>query len=276
MKIRTLPLLLAITVITIPSASAMGSGDKYQDAQTGLTYKVYKPSDTAGLKATSFKLLDCGSGMEQWIAVKYGTGKKYFEILENMANKPCYDAGLAKKLPSVKINSLTAQAYVFCDPGSMSATKYKKCGIADFNKLGGYLAFTTKGSSNLKGTQILIQGFGGVTYKQLLAIAKGLKPMLSQVGVSSVTQTLPPVMIDPATTSEVTVRITNTIVLTVSDPGNWSATIAEVKVAKFVTGGDQGGYTTNPGISPLAVGSTIATVTSPSGEIFTLAITVTP
>ena len=41
---KALPLLaLALIIQTIP-ANAMGSGDKYQDFQTGVTYVVYKPS----------------------------------------------------------------------------------------------------------------------------------------------------------------------------------------------------------------------------------------
>jgi hypothetical protein len=280
MKTKSLVLLVATSLLLIPGASAMGSGDKYQDAQVGLTYTVYKPSELAGFKTTSFKLIDCGMGREQWIAVKLGSGKKFIEIYESMSGKPCSDPGLSKKLPSVKINLITAQTHVYCDPSNAAA--FKKCTTADIAKVGGYLMFTTKASPNLKPTQIQVQGVGGVTYKQLVAVAKGLKALTKATsssggaGVPGSTQALPPVMIDPATTSEVSVRITNTIVLTVSDPGNWTATIADSKIAKFVAGGDQGGYTTNPGITPLAVGQTNATITSPNGQKFTLFVTVTP
>ncbi|MCX6456670.1 MAG: hypothetical protein NTV90_03580 [Actinobacteria bacterium] len=280
MKTKSLVLLVATSLLLIPDAYAMGSGDKYQDAQVGLNYTVYKPSELAGFKTTSFKLIDCGMGREQWIAVKLGSGKKFIEIYESMSGKPCSDPGLSKKLPSVKINSITAQTHVYCDASNAAA--FKKCTTADITKVGGYLMFTAKALPNLKPTQIQVQGVGGVTYKQLVAVAKGLKTLTKATsssdgaGVPGSTQALPPVMIDPATTSEVSVRITNTIVLTVADPGNWTAIIADSKIAKFVAGGDQGSYTTHPGITPLAVGQTNATITNPNGQKFTLVVTVTP
>jgi len=274
MKIKNAFAVVALLVISTSSAQAMGSGDKFQDAQTGLSYIVYKPSDTAGLKLTSVKLIDCGAGLEQWVAVKYGSGKKFIEIFQNMSGKPCSDPGLSKKLANVKLDSATSQVHVYCDPSKPSV--FKKCTTADIAKVGGYLMFTATNKLGMKATQVQVQGVGGITYKQLLAIAKSLKPMITRIGISGGSQALPPVMIDPATTSEISVRITRTIVLTVADPGNWSATIADPKIANFVAGGDQGGYSTNPGIFPLAVGNTTATISGPDGQIFTLAITVTP
>ena len=43
----------------------MGSGDPYLDAQTGLTYSLYKPVNTLGLPQTAFKVLVCGGGGEE-------------------------------------------------------------------------------------------------------------------------------------------------------------------------------------------------------------------
>jgi hypothetical protein len=261
-------------IISTSGAQAMFLGDYFQNAQTRLSYVVYKPSDTAGLKLTSFKMLECGADFEQWIAMKYGSGKKFIEIYENMSGKPCSDPGLSKKLTNVKVNTSSAQVRVYCDPSKPAI--FKKCTTADIAKVGGYLMFTATNKVKMKSTQIQVQGVGGITYKQLLTVAKSLKPMITSMQTPSGSQALPPVMIDPATTSEVSVRITNSIVLTVADPGNWSATIVDSKIAKFVAGGDQGSYTTNPGITPLAVGSTTATVTSPDGKNYLLTITVTP
>ena len=277
MRINKVLAIVSALLISTSSAHAMGSGDKFQDAQTGLSYIVYKPSDTAGLKLTSVKLIDCGMGREQWVAVKYGSGKKFLEIFQNMSGKPCSDPGLSKKLANVKVNSATSQVHVYCDPSKPEV--YRKCTSSDIAKVGGYLMFTATNKLNMKATQIQVQGVGGITYQQLLKVAKSLKPMITQIGISSsggTSQALPPVMIDPATTSEVSVRITSTIVLTVADPGNWTTIIADSKIAKFVAGGDQGSYTTNPGITPLAVGQTNATITSPNGQKFTLVVTVTP
>jgi hypothetical protein len=274
MKITKVFAVIAALAISTSGAQAMFLGDYFQNAQTRVSYVVYKPSDTAGLKLTSFKMLECGAGLEQWIAIKYGSGKKFIEIFQNMSGKPCSDPGLSKKLTNTKINKLTAQVRVYCDPSKPAA--FKKCTIAEIAKVGGYLMFTATNKVKMKSTQIQVQGVGGVTYKQLLAVAKNLKPMITSTVAPSGSQALPPVMIDPATTTEVSVRITNSIVLTVADPGNWSATIADSKIAKFVAGGDQGSYMTNPSITPLAVGSTTATITSPDGMNYLLTITVTP
>ena len=274
MRINKVLAIVTALAISISSAHAMGSGDKFQDAQSGLSYIVYKPSETAGLKLNSVKLIDCGMGREQWVVVKYGSGKKFIEIYQNMSGKPCSDPGLSKKLTNVKVNTATAQVHVYCDPSKPLA--FKKCTTTEISKVGGYLMFTASNKLGMKATQIQVQGVGGITYKQLLAVAKSLKPMITQIGISGGSQALPPVMIDPATTSEISVRITRTIVLTVADPGKWSATIADPTIAIFVAGGDQGSYTNNPGIKPLAVGSTTATITGPDGKNYLLTITVTP
>jgi hypothetical protein len=274
MKLNKVFAVLAVLAISASGAQAMFLGDYFQNAQTRLSYVVYKPSDTAGLKLTSFKMLECGAGLEQWIAIKYGSGKKFLEIYQNMSGKPCSDPGISKKLTNVKINTATAQVRVYCDPSKPAI--FKKCTTAEIAKVGGYLMFTATNKVNMKATQIQVQGVGGITYKQLLVVAKSLKPMITSTVAPSGSQALPPVMIDPATTSEVSVRVTRTIVLTVTDPGNWSATIADPKIAKFVAGGDQGSYTTNPGITPLAVGSTTAMITGPDGKNYLLTITVTP
>ena len=274
MKFTKVFVVIAALAISTSGAQAMFLGDYFQNAQTRLSYVVYKPSDTTGLKLTSFKMLECGAGLEQWIAIKYGSGKKFIEVFQNMSGKPCSDPGLSKKLTNTKVNKIVAQVRVYCDPSKPAV--YKKCTTADIAKVGGYLMFTATNKVKMKSTQIQVQGAGGITYKQLLTVAKSLKPMITSTVAPSGSQALPPVMIDPATTSEVSVRITRTIVLTVADPGNWSATIADAKIAKFVAGGDQGSYTTNPGITPLAVGSTTATVTGPDGKNYLLTITVTP
>lgn len=278
MKFKSLiVLLIAVTVgisTSFSAAQAMGSGDKYQDAQVGLTYTVYKPSVTLGFKETAFKLIECGMGREQWIAIKLGSGKKFIEIYESMSGKPCSNPGLSKRLADVKVNSIAAEVHVYCDPTNPAAAK--KCTTADIAKVGGYIMFTAKAGKNLKATQIQVQGVGGITYAQLIAIANGVKQLVKTTSSTGTSQALPPIMIDPATTSTISVRITNTVVLTVADPGNWSAIIADPKIAKFVAGGDQGGYTTNPAIAPLAVGTTTAAITSPSGQKYSLVITVTP
>jgi hypothetical protein len=157
------------------AALAMGSGDKYSDAQTGLTYTVYKPSNTLGLSGSAFQLLSCGENAEQWIYSKYGGVKRYLEIMQTMAGIKCSDPGLSKRLTNVKINGTNAKLYVYCDPTKPAVAA--KCTSADIARVGGYLIFTNKAAKNLKPTEIQVQVMGGITYAQLLKVAQSLKSL---------------------------------------------------------------------------------------------------
>lgn len=57
----------------------------------------------------------------------------------------------------------------------MNAKAFKACTSADIARVGGYLMFTSKAKKNLKATEIQVQGVGGITYAQLMAVAKALK-----------------------------------------------------------------------------------------------------
>ena len=192
---KVLALVLALVVVAPTAAIAMGSGDKYSDAQTGLTYTVYKPSNTLGLKASKFSLLPCQPGQEAWLYVKYGGTARYLEIMETMEKIKCSDPGISKYLRVAKINGITAKVYVYCDPAK--AESFAKCGVNDIARVGGYLIFTTKAAKGLKGTEIQVQGIGGITYSQLLAVAKSLKTvtasgnLLPQVTPPETTESTP-------------------------------------------------------------------------------------
>ena len=251
------------------TAIAMGSGDKFSDAQTGVTYTVYKPSYTLGLTASKFQLITCGIGSEQWIYVKYGGTKRYLEIMQTMAGVKCSDPGLSKYLKTLPINGVKAKLYVYCDPSKPAS--YKRSGTEDIGRLGGYLIFTNKAAKNLKRTEIQVQAIGGITYAQLLTVAKSLKTVTAS---GKMPQALPPVMIDPAMTSEVSVRLGNSVVFTVTDPDKWSVTLVDMDIAVFIPGGDQGTYTTNPAVKALKVGTTTLHVTHGS-DVFEIQLTVT-
>ncbi|MEY4967651.1 MAG: hypothetical protein RIQ73_350, partial [Actinomycetota bacterium] len=60
-----------------------------------------------------------------------------------------------------------------CDPTKPAAAN--KCTTADIARVGGYLIFTNKAAKDLKRTEIQVQVIGGITYAQLLTVAKSLK-----------------------------------------------------------------------------------------------------
>ena len=270
---KVLALVLALVVVAPSAAVAMGSGDKFSDAQTGLTYSVYKPSNTLGLKASQFSLLPCQPGQEEWLYVKYGGTTRYLEIMQTMTKVKCSDPGVSKYLRVATVNGVSAKVYVYCDP--MKATSYKKCGVNDIARVGGYLIFTPKAAKGLKGTQIQVQGIGGITYSQLLAVAKSFKTVAASGNPLS--QVVAPLMIDPTTATSVSVRVGNSVVLKVADPAIWSAHILEPGTVEFVPGGDQGTYTTNPAFKALAPGKTVVHLLNSTDvtKVYEIEITVT-
>ena len=253
-KLSPVKKVLAIVLALLVMTPAMGATDKFADSQTGLTYSVYKPSNTLGLKTTKFSLLTCQPGQEDWIFVQYGGTVRYLQIMQTMAGVKCSDPGLSKFLKTVVVNGIKAKAYAYCDPTQISAAAFKRCGTEDIARVGGYLMFTTKAVKGLSATEIQVQGIGGITYAQLVAVAKGLKTV--KASGRPLAQVLPPIMIDPITTTDVSVRAGSSIVLTVADPAKWSAEVLSDGVVSFVPGGDQGGFITNPALKALISGAT--------------------
>lgn len=153
----------------------MAARDKYADAQASLSYSVSKPSKTLGLGTSKFELIPCANETEPWLYTKFGGTVRYLEIMQSKAGIKCSDPGVSKKLRSVTINGNNAQVHVYCDPAK--AASFAKCTRADITRLGGYILFTNKGTKNRTPAQIQVQGFGGVTYSQLLDVAKSLAPV---------------------------------------------------------------------------------------------------
>jgi hypothetical protein len=103
----------SLSLLNGATAIAMGSGNSYVDAQTGLTYSLYKPVNTVGLTQSKFQLLQCGGGGEQWVYVRFSKGVKKIEVMQTMKGAHCSDPGLSVRLADVKINGITAKAYVY-------------------------------------------------------------------------------------------------------------------------------------------------------------------
>ena len=275
-KLSPVKKVLAIVLALLVMGPAMGASDRFADSQTGLSYSVYKPSNTLGLKTTKFSLLACQPGEQDWIFVQYGGTVRYLQIMQTMAGVTCSNPGLSKYLKTVLVNGIKAKVYAYCDPSQMSVAAYKRCGIEDIGRVGGYLMFTTKPLKELSATEIQVQGIGGITYAQLVAVAKGLKTV--KASGRPLAQVLPPIMIDPLTTTDVTVRAGSSIVLTVADPAKWSAEVVTPGIVAFVPGGDQGGYITNPSFKALESGATTVKLVSSDDptKVYQLEITVTP
>jgi hypothetical protein len=170
---KSIAITLCAVFLSTALPIAMGAGDKYSEAQSGLTYTVYKPSNTLGLSGSDFQLISCGENEEEWLYAKYGGTVRYLEIMQTMAGVKCSDPGLSKQLKNVKINGVSAKLFVYCDPTKPASAA--KCTTEDIARVGGYLIFTNKAAKNLERTEIQVQVLGGITYAQLLKVAKSLK-----------------------------------------------------------------------------------------------------
>ena len=271
---KTIAIILAL--LFLAPATAVAASDKFSDSQTTLSYSVYKPSNTLGLKTSKFSLLQCLPDEQDWLFVQYGGTVRYLQIMQTMGGVKCSDPGLSKYLRAALVNGNKAKVYAYCDPTQMSLAAYKRCGIEDIGRVGGYLIYTTKAVKPYAPTEIQVQGIGGITYAQLVAVAKSLKTV--KASGRPLAQVLPPIMIDPLTTTDVSVRAGSSIVLTVADPAKWSAEVMIAGVVSFVPGGEQGGFITNPSFKALSAGATTVKLVNSDDptKIYQLEITVNP
>jgi len=270
---KTIAIILAL--LFLAPATAVAASDKFSDSQTTLSYSVYKPSNTLGLKTSKFSLLQCLPDEQDWLFVQYGGTVRYLQIMQTMGGVKCSDPGLSKYLRAALVNGNKAKVYAYCDPTQMSLAAYKRCGIEDIGRVGGYLIYTTKAVKPYAPTEIQVQGFGGITYAQLVAVAKSLKTV--KASGNTLAQALPPIMVDPTIETDVSVRAGSSIVLTVTDPAKWSAEVMIAGVVSFVPGGDQGGFITNPSLRTLASGATTVKLVNSDDptRVYQLEITVT-
>lgn len=111
------------------------------------------------------------------------------------------------------------------------------------------------GAGNLSSTQVAVISVG-VPRAQLNQFFSHLVPRYTEPG----SKVVAPILVDPTVVTSASVALSNVIVFTVPDPDQWSATITDPSIVSFQAGGNQGTYTTNPGLKPLKKGSTIVTL----------------
>lgn len=127
---------------------------------------------------------------------------------------------------------------------------------------------TKPGAGNLTPTQVVIISVG-IPRAQINQLFSHLVPRYTAPG----SKVVAPVLVDPTVVTNATVALTNVVVFTVPDPDKWSATVADPSVVSFTPGGNQGTYTTNPGLKPLKKGSTTVTLNH-DGTLITFSVTV--
>lgn len=178
MHIRTATAALAATAVATTalaaSALAMGSGNPYEDMQVGVTYTVYEPTYTAGLKQQHVGPNMWGEpGVDQNLLAVFG--KKNGRNLDITEGNPMTsDIGVGALVKTVKIQGRDAKVYAYCDPEST-----KKCTLADVGRYGGHIDVTLPAASGLRDTRVWLETIqpAPISGQQLIKVAQGLKPV---------------------------------------------------------------------------------------------------
>lgn len=166
---------VALTAFAAGPAQAMGSGNNYADFQVGVSYTVYQPTYTNGLKQTSFNgnASDADCSAEETFDSVYGTAKgRQFSITEG--NPICQDIGQGPTVYTTMIKGAKATITAYCPPPGNG------CSAKDVAKLGGHLSVIfPAGNSYLRPTQIWIETLKGhaVSANELVKIAKRMYPV---------------------------------------------------------------------------------------------------
>lgn len=167
--------ILALLVIISFSQSsfATGSGNRYQTAQAGVSYRIFQPGSTGDLILRSFTMQSCGAKNEKWLAAIYGEDRSV-QFLETDAKVKCSNPGLGVKVATASINGITATIVAFCDPSNKN--QWENCKTSDIHNFGGYAIWKVPSAKSLHGTEIEVL-VSGLTYEDLLKLARGMKPV---------------------------------------------------------------------------------------------------
>ena len=178
--IATAALVTASALATAP-VHAMGSGNPYEDFQVGVSYTIYQPSFTNGLKERQVQSIDCGSGanMEDSLVGNYAQNKKqsqwyqgrYFALLQG--DPICADGALGANMGTRTINGVkwTINSGCLNDGGAVCSQAQSR----NYKQYGGTLSATMPKVGNAQATDVRI-GFGGMNLQPALKIAAGLTP----------------------------------------------------------------------------------------------------
>lgn len=161
-------------LVTVPMAHAANGPDKYEQAQVGLTYTVYAPTVTYGLKRTSFTLNGCGGGLDDFINAAYGSqtsGKAWISL--NEFEKYCTD-GPDGSGPAATVMVKGAKATVMgaCAGGKSTCTSATRKSVVT----SGYTTVTLPAANGLKKTAVELYTTG-LTVAQIRAFLTRMQPV---------------------------------------------------------------------------------------------------
>ena len=165
---------LAVVASAVP-VQAMGTGNPYEDQQVGVTYTVYEPSYTAGMKTpkTAAAGPACPTGTEAVLLVEYRSASgRNFTVTEG--SPMCSDIGIGAVVATPMIKGAKATVVAYCDPESITP-----CTRTDVKKYGGHLEVVLPAAPGLRSTTLWIETYGttNITARKLIRIARSMSPV---------------------------------------------------------------------------------------------------
>lgn len=159
---------LASAIAAAAPVSAMGSGDKYRDLQTGVTYQILKPTNTLKLPPLNFEVRPCRlfPKKDAYLLAGFGGADHGIALVETAAAFNCTGVDNPMPLGTIKINGITAKVGMYCS---------SKCAASTFPQHGGEISFTVPKTKLLGATYIRVGTQGGFTLKELTTFAASLK-----------------------------------------------------------------------------------------------------
>jgi len=161
--------LAALLLLLLNSPLAAASSDNYQTLQSQVSYQVYQPSNTLGLKPLNFEIRPCRlfPKRDKYLLAGFGGMDQGISLVETSAQYNCTGVDTPQSLGTTKINGITAQVGIYCST--------KKCTKSDFSTHGGEITFVTPKSKTRASTYIRVGTQGGFSLNHLITFANGLK-----------------------------------------------------------------------------------------------------
>jgi len=172
---KKFPLVVVLTIAAlflVNSAPAMASGDKYQNLQTVVKFRILKPANTLGLKPLNFEIRPCRlfPKKDKYLLAGFGSTDMGIALVETAATFNCTGVDHPQPLGTTKINGVTAKIGIYCGTST--------CTAASFAQHGGEITFTLPAKKPYGATYVRIGTQGGFSLKQLTAFATSLKPII--------------------------------------------------------------------------------------------------
>jgi hypothetical protein len=142
--------LVALLLLLLNSPLAPASSDKYQTLASQVSYGIYKPSNTLGLKSLNFEVRPCRlfPKRDKYLLAGFGGTDHGIALVETSAQYNCTGVDNPQPLGTTTINGIRANVGIYCTS--------KNCTKSDFMTHGGEITFVTPKTKTRASTYIRV------------------------------------------------------------------------------------------------------------------------